>query len=77
MECPTLAARARDELVVLPGKAWAATAVSTPVKLTLPASNQRLVTASLRNAASLAWDECRGIMRPLFAARTKSQLRQL
>jgi hypothetical protein len=39
---------------VLPGKAWAATSVSTPVSATLPAINQRLVRVSLRRAASRA-----------------------
>jgi hypothetical protein len=62
LECPAFAARVPDELIVLPGKAWAATAVSTPVKPTLPASSQRLVSVSLRNPASLVCDESRGIM---------------
>lgn len=37
---------------VLPGKALAATAVSTPVRAVLPAISQRLERASLRRAAS-------------------------
>jgi len=49
--------RAPEDLIVLPGKALAATAVKTPVKVTLPASNQRLASTSLRNAASLALEE--------------------
>jgi hypothetical protein len=40
--------------IVLPGKAWAATSVSTPASVTLPASSQRLMRVSLRRAASRA-----------------------
>jgi hypothetical protein len=40
--------------MVLPGKAWAATSVSTPVSATVPAINQRLRRVSLRRAASRA-----------------------
>ncbi len=41
-----------DALTVLPGKALAATAVSTPARAVLPAISQRLARASLRIAAS-------------------------
>jgi hypothetical protein len=79
LECPVFAAvfaaRAPEDLIVLPGKALAATAVSTPVKVTLPASSQRLVSTSLRSPASLALDEGGGIIQSLFPVRTKSQLR--
>ncbi len=46
--CPVLA----EVLAVLPGKALAATSVSTPVRATLPAISQRLTRPSLRRAAS-------------------------
>jgi hypothetical protein len=75
-ECPLFAARALEDLIVLPGKALAATAVSTPVKVTLPASNQRLASTSLRSPASLAWEEDGGIIQSLFPVRAKSQLRR-
>jgi hypothetical protein len=51
--CPLDVFALVDEMV-LPGKAWAATSVSTPVSATLPAISQRLVRASLRRAASRA-----------------------
>ena len=41
--------------LAFPGKAWAATSVSTPVSATLPAISQRLMRASLRRAASRVW----------------------
>lgn len=40
---------------VLPGRAWAATSVSTPVRVTLPAISQRLTRMSLRSAVSRAF----------------------
>jgi len=43
---------ARVSLSVLPGKALAATAVSTPVSVALPAISQRLARRSRRRAAS-------------------------
>ncbi len=43
---------ARVALSVLPGKALAATAVSTPVRVALPAISQRLARLSRRRAAS-------------------------
>jgi hypothetical protein len=43
---------ARVSLTVLPGKALAATAVSTPVSVALPAISQRLTRRSRRRAAS-------------------------
>ncbi len=43
---------ARVSLSVLPGKAPAATAVSTPVSVALPAISQRLARRSRRRAAS-------------------------
>lgn len=76
LECPAFAVRAPGDLIVLPGKALAATAVSTPVKVTLPATSQRLVSTSLRSPASLALDECGGVMQSLFPVRTKSQLKR-
>ncbi len=45
-------AAARVSLSVLPGKALAATAVSTPVRVALPAISQRLARLSRRRAAS-------------------------
>jgi hypothetical protein len=51
--CPLDVFALADEMV-LPGKAWAATSVSTPVSATLPAISQRLVRVSLRRAASRA-----------------------
>jgi hypothetical protein len=42
-------------LTVLPGKALAATSVSTPVRTTLPAISQRLIVWSWRSAASRVW----------------------
>jgi hypothetical protein len=65
LECPVFAACAPEDLIVLPGKALAATAVSAPVKVTLPASSQRLVSTSLRSPASLALVEG-GITQSLF-----------
>jgi hypothetical protein len=76
LECPVFAAWAPEDLIVLPGKALAATAVRTPVKVTLPASSQRLASTSLRSPASLALEEDGGIMQSLFPVRTKSQLRR-
>ena len=75
LECPAFAVWAPGDLIVLPGKALAATAVSTPVKVTLPATSMRLVSTSRRSPASLAWDECGGVMQSIFPVRTKSQLR--
>jgi hypothetical protein len=45
---------ARDALdfTVLPGKAFAATAVSAPVSAAVPASSHRLLRARRRSAAS-------------------------
>ena len=48
----SLEAVARVALSVLPGKALAATAVSTPVSVALPAISQRLAWLSRRRAAS-------------------------
>lgn len=76
LECPVFAAWTPEDLIVLPGKALAATAVRTPVKVTLPASSQRLASTSLRSPASLAWEEGGGFMQSLFPARVKSQLRR-
>jgi hypothetical protein len=62
----SLAVVARDSLSVLPGKALAATAVSAPVSVALPAISQRLARLSRRRAASrereVWWlpDICRG-----------------
>lgn len=46
-----------EALTVLPGKALAATAASTPVSVTLPATSQRLARTILRKPASRIWDE--------------------
>lgn len=43
-----------EDLIVFPGKAWAAIAVKTPVNVTLAATIQRLASTSLRSPASLA-----------------------
>jgi hypothetical protein len=51
-ECAELFALVVAAPMVLPGNAWAATSVSTPVRVTLPAISQRLTRVSLRRAAS-------------------------
>jgi hypothetical protein len=55
-EVPLLRVLLADELglIVLPGKALAATAVSRPVRAALAASSQRLYRRSWRTPASLA-----------------------
>ena len=53
---------ARDALIVLPGKAWAATSVKAPVSTTDPAIIQRLIRPSLRRAASLVFVGLKGIV---------------
>lgn len=55
LEAPTVPAR----LNVLPGNALAATAVSTPVSVALPAISQRLQRLSRRSAASRERGVCR------------------
>ena len=52
---PELSALLADALVVLPGKACAATSASTAARATLPAISQRFTRLSLRRAASRLW----------------------
>lgn len=53
--CPLVALVLVAYLTVLPGKALAATSVSTPVSTTLPAIIQQLILWSSRSAASRVW----------------------
>lgn len=73
-------------LGVLPGKALAASAANAPVRVTLPATNQRLVSTSLRKPALRTSDERSaddpfvdeflGAMKAMFARQAKPELRR-